>query len=394
MRKAVLFILMLLLAAVSLSAQVKELDDVNMAEKPTYVLILKDGEQVVIRGDYDVRGELTYFYLDRGGYPVYSSMFTEKIDLEATVSANEQLVEERRRRENYYRLIEERRRRLLEQSRESDVQVITDTSGGMRVEETGEGDDSIVPRTVAEMFPPYEELDVVNQPENWWREESGKLFDALSGSNARLRTLAAENDRLTFAYNRARTADEAGKLQEQINAVRADIVVERERARLIGDRLVELSEHAETQGVPIDWILPTEGVVLDENSQVVPTGSALSQDRSERTDAYTAQELRNVADEWWAREMAYLQREISAAESKLNGLRTEYNALVTQRNESESETEKTELSVKIDNMSREIENQIAATDRVRGLVDSLITAARALGKEEALGVMRDRSNNP
>lgn len=383
-------LLIIALAALPAAAQlvIPGMDEV--LHEPTFVLILSDGEQLVIRGDYRIEGPLTYFFFDHGSYPIYASLPTERIDLEATKSANEKLVRERQRRENYYRLIEERRRRILDSEREEPPSIVTVEGQAITVQ-PGQQRAQTGP---ADQYPPYEENDVVDRPENWWRGESQRLFTALEQSNTRLRELSAENDKVSMAITRARTDAEAQRLRGQLNDVRARFSAERTHGRMIGSRLAQLSDWAEQLAIPMDWIIPDGSIVIDENARPQDPAemAETAPEAAFEPKEYSAAELRDLPDSWWTREMNRLQVDRNDAESRLTSLRNRYNTLVAEREASGSEGARLALTQQIETLSgtiRSEENRLAA---VNGKIQRLIGVARELGKEEVLGLMSERKD--
>jgi hypothetical protein len=388
-------ILLLALASLPAAAQLVIPGTEEILHQPTWVLILRDGEQIVIRGDYEVKGPLTYFYYDHGSYPTWASMPTEAIDLDATRAANEKLKRERQKRENYYRLIEERRRRILEEDEDEQPTIIA-IEGDAITMQPGQrpSAQAAAPQTLA--LPPYEENDVVNRPENWWRGEAQRLFTALGESNARLSELSRQNDQVSMEASRARTDVEAQRMRARLNDIRSRFAAERERGRLIGNRLAELSDWAEQLAIPMDWIIPDGSYVIDESPRAEtpaaqPEPGEAAPAEYEPRD-YSTAELRNVTDAWWTREMNRLQVDRGDAESRLNSLRNRYNALVAERENSASEGQRLALTQQIETLSGTIRSEERRLADVSAKIERIIAAARELGKEEVLGLMIERKD--
>lgn len=264
-RVAVLLIAIIVQLAVAQAPE--ELENRHMLEEEKFVLILEDGEQVVIRGDYEVRGDRVYFYYDLGNYPVYAMLKRDEVDFEATARANDKLRRERIRRANYYRLIEEVQRSSLE----GDITgpFIVDTGEeGVAVEPEYEDElreDTFYLQT-ARNFPPYDEEDLEVQPEPWWRQESRRLFQALEESNTRLSQLNRDHNAIALQIRQAENREEEQRLREQLQQFRDALQTERNLARLIGNRLVELSEYAEKLEIPMDWIIPDDSSIYEEET--------------------------------------------------------------------------------------------------------------------------------
>ena len=388
MRKIQFFSCVLVLVALTVSyAQESHLDESEILELEQFVLILRDGEQIVIRGEYEVRGKRTYFYFDHGKYPVYSSLPTELIDFPGSDAANAKLQRDRQRRENYFRLIEERRRKILEESSSGSVIVTSNVSGFSVSEDKSAKQET---QTISQQFPPYEENDVLNRPENWWRNESYRLFAALETSNSILRDLSAENDRLTVSASRARTNAEAQRLQQQINQVRTQINAERERGAYVGNRLAELSEWAEQLQIPLDWILPDGSVVYDESftPDQRPTGS---ESLPGETD-YAGRDLSTVPDSWWREEGQRLQQLGNASIQRLNDWRSQYNETVTLRDKADSDGEKIRLTRQLEAIENSINQEQIQIRAFERQLQQLAAAARKLGKEHLLGLMTERND--
>lgn len=388
MRKIQFFSCVLVLVALTVSyAQESHLDESEILELEQFVLILRDGEQIVIRGEYEVRGKRTYFYFDHGKYPVYSSLPTELIDFPGSDAANAKLQRDRQRRENYFKLIEERRRKILEESSSGSVIVTSNVSGFSVSEDKSAKQET---QTISQQFPPYEENDVLNRPENWWRNESYRLFAALGTSNSILRDLSAENDRLTVSASRARTNAEAQRIQQQINEVRTQINAERERGTYVGNRLAELSEWAEQLQIPLDWILPDGSVVYDESftPDQRPAGSESSPGETD----YAGRDLSTVPDSWWREEGQRLQQLGNASIQRLNDWRSQYNETVTLRDQADSDGEKIRLTRQLEAIENSINQEQIQLRAFERQLQQLAAAARRLGKEHLLGLMTERND--
>ncbi|HUX05962.1 MAG TPA: hypothetical protein VMX35_01505 [Acidobacteriota bacterium] len=358
----------------------------ELLEMPTAVIILNDGEQLVIRGEFRVEGGLVLFYLDQGSHPVYSSISTEMVDFEATKSANEHLRRERERQQRYYRLIEERRRRLLEEVQNRPV--LINTQAGVTV--TEEQKPEAGQAQVIQEFPPYEMNRLAAEPEAWWRDEAARLFATLDISNARMADLEQRQDALVLAINRARTEDQAKPLQEELAQVRQGLLSERERARLVGNRLTDLSIAAEELGKPLDWLLPAGGsAVIDEDMDSPNTGGGESPEDQE-IPSYSVDELREVEDAWWSRERSRLEEIINFSGNRLAALRERYNQVVAERDGEENEVRRTQLNRQLAALETSITSENARLAAARSASDELTRIARELGKEEALGLMTER----
>jgi hypothetical protein len=310
------------------------------------------------------------------------------IDFEQTDTANDKLKKERQKRENYYRLIEERQRRILEEDT-SRPRIIESDAGIIRIEE----DDTQTSVSISmEEFPLYEEEDVIDRSEEWWRYESSRLFAALNESNKQLRDISAAHDKAVIAHNRARTEAEAARLQQEINNYRTQAASEMDKGRLIGNRLAELSEWAEQLAIPLDWIVPDTMPVYDESQQ--PPDVEVGEETVEEiaVEDYSAEELRNVPDSWWAREMNRLREQERLSQAQLAAHRRQYNNLIAQRDNTETEIQRNQLNNQIDSVVGDINGETALLTEIQDSIDRLVAAARELGKEAALGLVRERQD--
>jgi hypothetical protein len=382
MMNRTLLIAAVLAAAAAGVVAAQEMSEKELLSIPTSVLVLVDGEQLVIRGDFTVRDGLVLFYLDHGGHPIYASIDEAKVDFDSTAEANERLRTEREREKRYYRLIEERRRRLLEEVQTRPV--VIETQAGFAVEEeTAAEEREDVSRTLEE-FPPYNLETLSYEPESWWRDEAARLFAALDASNDRLAELARQHDSLTLQANRMTSEEEAAPVREELFRVRSEILAEREKARLVGNRLTDLSIAAEELEKPLDWLLPAGSQVIDESDSAIPDAG------SEEIPSYDAESLLDVEDAWWASERQRVESMISHAESRLAALRDRYNTVLVERNSAQTEPQRIQLNQQIEALDQSIVAQNDRLARIRGAYDQLVAAARALGKEEALGLMTER----
>lgn len=387
--RMILAVALLSAVVVLLTAQQKLKSTEELLELPTSVLILKDGEQLVIRGDFTVETGLVLFYLDHGRYPTYASIAADTVDFESTRAANEKLRQERKRQELYLRLLEERRRRLLEEVEERPV-VIRTQDGAMSIED----EEAVIEESaIVEEFPPYQTERLANEPETWWRDESARLFTALDDSNARLATLGSRHDGLVLRINRAESEEQAAPLRQQLAEVRQTILAERERARLIGNRLTDLSIVAENLGLPLDWLLPVDSEVVDESEQ--PPGAQASTIAGEEgiSTTYNASELTDKEDEWWRAERVRLEQLISESDTRLRSLRQRYNDVLRERNTAELEPRKEQLGRQLQALETSITEERDRLDAARSALDSLVQAARQLGKEEAIGLMIEQEGS-
>jgi hypothetical protein len=245
-----------------------ELEDLEFLERETAVLILKDGEQIVIRGAYNVEGNRTYFHYDMGRYPLYAQMDSNLIDFEATERANQKLAQERTRRENYYRLIAETQRKALEGEFSGPFIVDSDQGELQPAPEFAEDiEDDVFYIQTARDFPAYNKDDLEFQPESWWREESLRLFSALEEHNRRMGQLSQDHNTIALQIRQAESREQEQTLRNQIQQFRDAMQTERNLGRLIGNRLVELSEFAQELEIPMEWIIPDNSPVYQEETQ-------------------------------------------------------------------------------------------------------------------------------
>ncbi len=385
MRKALMLAVVVLLLLTSPTAAQQRPTREELLQMPTAVIILNDGEQLVIRGEYWISGGLVLFYLDQGSHPVYASISVDLVDLDATDSANEHLRRERERQQRYYRLIEERRRRLLEEVQNRPVVFNTQTGVTIADAQQPEADRD----QVIQQFPPYDLNRLNAEPEAWWRDEAARLFAALDVSNSRLADLDRRQDALVLAINRARTEDEAKPLQEELAQVRQDMLAERERARLVGNRLTDLSIAIEELGKPIDWLLPSEGSVIDEDRDPSASGSSESPEDRE-IPTYSIDDLIEVEDAWWSRERRRLEEIIDFSRNRLAALRERYNQVVAERDAEELEPRIIQLNRQLEALETSITGENERLAAARTASEELTRIARELGKEEALGLMTER----
>ena len=370
-----------LTAAVVLPAQ--EMTDEEILRLPTYVIVLNDGEQLVIRGGYEVRDGLVVFYLDHGSHPVFSSVLEETVDFEATESANQWLRDEREREERFWRLVEERRRRMLEEVESRPVVITSQT--GMTIQNEEEQQPGVTVEE-AQQFPPYDQTRLSMEPEVWWRNESARLFAALDASNLRLAALQQRHDEIARRINKARSESEAAPHQRELLEVRQALLAEREKARLIGNRLTDLSIAAEELAKPLDWLLPTGSAVIDEAG----AGFAGEPAGDMEIRSYDAAELADEPDAWWANERARLEGAQREARQRLVSLRERYNQLLAERNAEQSDIRIIQLNQQIEALDASISDQNARLQALDAAYSRLLEVARELGKEEALGLMRER----
>ena len=385
MRKALMLAVVVLLLLTSPTAAQQRPTREELLQMPTAVIILDDGEQLVIRGEYRISGGLVLFYLDQGSHPVYASISVNLVDLDATDSANEHLRRERERQQRYYRLIEERRRRLLEEVENRPVVFNTQTGVTIVDEQQPEADRE----QVIQQFPPYDLNRLNAEPEAWWRDEAARLFAALDVSNTRLADLDRRQDALVLAINRARTEDEAKPQQQELAQVRQDLLAERERARLVGNRLTDLSIAIEELGKPIDWLLPSEGSVIDEDRDPSASGSSESPEDRE-IPTYSIDDLIEVEDAWWSRERRRLEEIIDFSRNRLAALRERYNQVVAERDAEELEPRIIQLNRQLEALETSITGENERLAAARTASEELTRIARELGKEEALGLMTER----
>ena len=375
--------------------EITPLTDKSQLDKPTSVMILKNGEQIVIRGDFVIKGELAYFYYEHGSHPVYASIAADSIDQEASEKANTKLKRERRKRELYYQLIEARRQKILEEGNVLSTPVIQQggDSSDQPSANVGSNQPVRVTRQVAQTFHPYNEEDIRSKDEAWWREETARLFKALEESNARMRALFTEHDAKVVKYNQSRTQAEADRLKKETDGLKAQITRERSKGKLIGNRLAELSEMAETLRIPMDWFIPEGTQVYDENEESQPDAELPEMDQPAtqvETKEYAAAELRNVADEWWGREMARLNRAKDEAETRRFYLRQAFNQLTEKRRNSADDAEKFKLSKEIDTAVAKINAEETNLVLLEKAMASLTQAAKDLGKEDKLGLLIEK----
>lgn len=251
----------------AISQATEELEHYDQLENEKYVLVLKDGEQLVIRGGYEVRGNRTYFYLEHGSTPVYAMLATDSVDFKATEAANNKLRRERIRRENYYKLVEEMRRKSLEGEYAGPF-IVESEAGDMQVDP--EFQDDLRENTFyvqeARTYPPYDEGELEFKPETWWRAESRRLFTDLEEHNARMEQLSNDHNAIARRIQQAQSREQEQQLRAQIQQFRDALQTERNLGRLIGNRLVELSEIAQKLGIPMDWVIPDESPIYTDET--------------------------------------------------------------------------------------------------------------------------------
>lgn len=396
-RRVMLAILVVVICASAAFAQsITPLTDKSKLDEPTYVMILKNGEQIVIRGEYTVKGELAYFHYDHGSHPIFGSISVDMIDREESARANSKLRAERHKRELYFQLIEARRRKILEEGNVLNVPIIQGGESTVSGQEST-GETIAQPRgnasAVAQSFPPYREADVRDKPESWWRAETTRLFNALEESNARMRDLFEEHDAKVVKYNQSRTQAEADKLKRETDALKNSINIERNKGKLIGNRLAELSEYAENLRIPMDWFIPQGTQIYDENEEKKAPAELPDVDQPAEqveTKEYSAPELRNVADDWWSREMSRLNREKDEAETRRYYLREAFNQLTEKRRNSAEEAEKFKLSKEIETAVAKINAEETNLGLLEKAMASLTQAAKELGKEDKLGLLVEK----
>jgi hypothetical protein len=375
-----------LIAVISACAMAQQLPTTEeVLKQPTAVIILKDGEQLVIRGGYEVRDGLVLFFLEQGGHPVYSSINQDTVDFDATDSANKHLREERERQRRYWELIEQRRRRLLEEVQNRPV--VVNTQAGVRVGE--EQRPGAAGREEQQQFPAYDTNRLRNEPEAWWRDEAARLFTALEASNARMAEMERRQDDLVMRINRARSEQAAKPMQQELARLRQDLLHERESARLIGNRLTDLSIAAEEFGLPLDWLLPAGSAVVDEGAAPPPDQAAAAQPDQE-IPSYDIDNLRAAEDSWWAPERQRLEEIIQFSRDRLAALRERYNLVIAERDGEQSEARRIMLNDQIKALEGSIAMENDRLGSARAAYDELFRIARELGKEEALGLMKER----
>jgi hypothetical protein len=351
----------------------------------TAVIILRDGEQLVIRGSFEVRDGLVLFFLDRGSHPVYSAISEDEVDFEATSEANQHLQAERERQQRYFRLIEERRRRLLEEAQGRPLVIKTPT--GVSVTEEQEAKSGVA-QTEAQ-FPAYDMARLSEEPEAWWRDEAARLFTALDACNAKLAELEGRQDALVLQINRARSEDTAQSLQQELAQVRQQLLQERELARLVGNRLTDLSIAAEDLGKPLDWILPAGSSVIDEE-RIPPRVETGEVPPDLEIPSYKIEELQTVEDSWWSEERQRLEEIIQSSRTRLTALRERYNLVIAERDGEQSEARKIMLNQQVEALDNSIVRENARLASAHKAYEELLRIARELGKEEALGLMTER----
>jgi hypothetical protein len=388
MRLALTFAAALLSAVTGLSsAQTFEKTE-ELMKLQTSFLVLKDGERIVVRGGYEFKDGLVVFYYNRGRNPVFSSIDAEMVDLSATEAANKKLLQERERHRMYLLLLEERQKRLLEGVEQGPV-VIRSEAGELRVSEAAVQGERVAPAG-AEEIPVLTLEDATNRDEAWWREQAAILFAALRKGNVDIAALEGQYQDLIFRINRSGTEAEAAPLKAQLNDVQGRIIQERRRANYIGARLGDLSAFAEELGIPLDWLLPTDFPVLNETPDAAST-QGLPRSESESTGeiiSYSAEDLADVEDGWWAEERLRLERLIDETGISLEGLQIQYNDLVKQRNEAVSDLRKNQISEELDKVESAIRGERSNLESARAALDRLFLAARELGKEEMLGMLK------
>lgn len=360
----------------------------DLLDLPTSVLVLKDGEQLVIRGSHEVKGPLVFFFLDHGRYPTPATVAADKVDFEATSEANKQLRLERERHRMYLILLEQRQKRLLEVSTGRAV-VVRLEGGAMTVEEQKE---AIEQEAVAlqQEFPVLEVEDATGRPETWWRDESSKLFTALNQSNNKIAELGRSYEDLVFRINRSTSESEVSNLRSRLAEVQKDLNYQRFRAEYIGARLGDLSAYADELGIPIAWLIPDNFEVIDESPSQQSSQVENQESGTGGQTAYKADDLYGMEDEWWANERALLEKTISEAGERRETLRKQYNDLLQQRQNAASDFRKRQLTKEIEKAEIQIRTESNTIDSTRKALDQLIAAARQLGKEEALGIMTER----
>jgi len=386
MRRSLIFAA-ILAAALATAALAQEVGEDELLRLPTSVIVLSDGEQIVIRGGYKVSDGLVLFYLDRGSHPVFASLLAEQVDFEATKAANERLRAEREREVRYWRLIEERQRRMLEEIESRPV--VIGSQGVLTVTEGGETK-AVVPSADATEFPPYDMNRLPAEPEAWWRDEAARLFAALDAANLAMAGLQRRHDELVQAVNKSRSESEVKPLREELQGVRKELLAARERARLVGNRLTDLSIAAEQLGKPIDWLLPTSATVIEESAGGgTPRGGEADAGEME-IPSYDAKELSGVEDSWWPRERARLEGAIRSARERLAALRSRYNDVMAERDAEVSESRKIKLTLQLEALDKSITDQNTRLSAANAAYNQLVAVARELGKEEALGLMKER----
>jgi len=375
-------------AAALAAAQQAEPSEEELLRLQTYMLVIRDGSQIVIRGDYEVRDGLVLFYFDHGRHPVFASVLADSVDFEATAAANAILRRERRRQELYFRLLAERERRLMEEA-EGRQPIIVQQGESLAIVD-GEQPGAIEVAGPESEFPPYDLGEVAGQPRSWWQREAARLFAALEGSNARLAELGRGHDDLVMRINRAADEEEATRLTRQLNDIRARIVQERLTGRLAGDRLTELSLLAEEQGLPLGWLIPDDAEIVDEGG-LQPQAEAGAAGGWAGAETYSRAELADAPDEWWGRERARLEELAAASDGRLREHRDRYNQVLQERNSTDSEGRRLLLNQQLAELEQAIRDETVRRDEVRRAAERLVEVARQLGKEEELGLMRDRT---
>ena len=388
MRQLLIAVALVGAVAALATAQQAEPSEEELLRLPTYMLVIRDGSQIVIRGDYEVRDGLVLFYFDHGSHPVYASVLAETVDFEATAAANEILRRERRRQELYLRLLEERERRHMEEAEGRQPLILQQGETlTIREREQPETEDGA---GLESEFPPYDMGQVAGQPQSWWRQEAARLFAALEVSNARLAELGLDHDDLVMRINRAASEEEANRLMQQLNEIRVRIVEERLTGRLAGDRLTDLSLLAEELGLPLGWLIPDDVEIVDEGN-LQPQAEAGGAGGWTGAQTYSRAELADAPDEWWRQERARLEELAAASEARLDEHRSRYNQVLQERNSTDSEGRRMLLNEQLMEIEQAIRDETVRRDEIRRAADRLVEVALQLGKEEELGLMHDRT---
>jgi len=267
--------------------------------------------------------------------------------------------------------------------------VVIGSQGVLTVTEGGETK-AVVPSADATEFPPYDMNRLPAEPEAWWRDEAARLFAALDAANLAMAGLQRRHDELVQAVNKSRSESEVKPLREELQGVRKELLAARERARLVGNRLTDLSIAAEQLGKPIDWLLPTSATVIEESAGGgTPRGGEADAGEME-IPSYDAKELSGVEDSWWPRERARLEGAIRSARERLAALRSRYNDVMAERDAEVSESRKIKLTLQLEALDKSITDQNTRLSAANAAYNQLVAVARELGKEEALGLMKER----
>ena len=84
-----------------------------------------------------------------------------------------------------------------------------------------------------------------------------------------------------------------------------------------------------------------------------------------------------------------LQNRIQQANANLNELQNRYNELIRQRNQVASEFRQRQINNEIAKVEQDIRQERNTINTTQAALDQLIAAARQLGKEDLLGIMKE-----